>query len=1473
MPTTPNDINAIKNEILGAIASLNQLKTTMAANSNEAAILDATVAKLRQEFASISAGSATALSDRLLLNPARIQEASRQLDAYMQKLTNLKNFRGMSQEQLRSYAINNPRFGLAGTATSQQPASIIRNSPEVNAQEQARILKEGMERLHAEEARKAAELAQEKARQAFEERLRLNSIRAQEMRRHLASTIPGGEATLSRLEADATRRGFSTGDLNKVFTRADSGVTDVQYRQKDPSGAIRSAEYTVNKTGELITKTNRRLLEFGPAVMRNTLEFIKWSAAVSLVLVPLQKMREITSAVVEQQDKLVNVMIALGDSQKNVNSVYTEAYKIAQNVSEEVGGVVDAFTLAYRATGNISDASERFATASTLLANSLTLSKLAGIDEATAIDTLAASLKQMNMDLDQGSQLLDKWVKTTQIANVDLNTLASTFATVGDLSESAGVSEEELMGITANLAETSMSTGRELANMAKAVISGFQSDQAVKVLGEYGIALESLSGDATNFTEIMTRLNYMVNSGMLTPEQFSNITLKLGGGTRRQAVVSTFIKKYDRVNEVADQLTGEQALGAASEALALKQETVVSATTRLNNALMNLGTTLGTKGGLLDYFSSFLNILTGISDGLNGVFNLTGKVAPLLLAVGGVATVNAMKSPYARQLAGVQSTARLGNVFGALGVGAGRYGNQQILGPINQGGSPDDLYLRNMYAQSLAQRFTSTNRFGFSGAGALGALGITGASFLGNQMDSSASDLQRKSRGTADVVGGIAGAIVGTLTGAGPVIGSTIGIAISEAFVNATVARDLDFQAMFAKPTVTQNGVVIGDETANAQSRQAAAAEAARKELGGGFGSIGAEIMASAISGMLKTSLFDSAAVERIIGQNQTSSVGKIVSNIFKDAIETSGTSDISGKEINIDKDAMMLYILKVTRPDLYETLTALNIETNPDAERAMTPAKLEEQKAVQTKYAELLAQLTQITNKELLDKLVAGDITSSGYKAGKVATGNYNATLSSVYATAGESYQDATGKTAIEAMKDFAQIFAYSSTEEQDAINASVEEVDNLRDALSKLTPGTEAYNIKQTEVNTALTATVGLLGQYNLALVKQMELLGTTDANNYTQSDVDAVITRAQQLTKDRYLATVPDGETPNWEEFRQTLDKFVAELAGGLFSKPIAGTKPEDLATALQEGASSGLITKKTSDIGFSSYDMTQQEFATNTAPYDKLMMFLTEKFGYKANPEPSIVTFSDGTMAYMNKDWKIVQYLLSQILQTEEKQLQTNMYNFPSGMSAYVPFGAVNTTLSQGGGSGSLNNFLANLEKFMSEMDGENLLGSTPQADGRKSGRTMAGTFTKNKITEVTSSTVDLEKQNNLMMAFRNADREAMIRDKEKVVTNIGKPSITDSSGFNQIMQSLIQLLGGALGGGLRGTNPISPNNMSPGVDNTKGGTSTKLNLDIKSTVYVQMDGRTMATAISRYLADRLVKNTGANATNTKTNFIL
>jgi hypothetical protein len=73
------------------------------------------------------------------------------------------------------------------------------------------------------------------------------------------------------------------------------------------------------------------------------------------------------------------------------------------------------------------------------------------------------------------------------------------------------------------------------------------------------------------------------------------------------------------------------------------------------------------------------------------------------------------------------------------------------------------------------------------------------------------------------------------------------------------------------------------------------------------------------------------------------------------------------------------------------------------------------------------------------------------------------------------------------------------------------------------------------------------------------------------------------------------------------------------------------------------------------------------------YQQMRAAIQAKGG--TSTEEGLLTFyKDSTSPiYMQKDWKLVQYLLQEILNTEEKQLD-GIYNLPSGASFFVPFQA-------------------------------------------------------------------------------------------------------------------------------------------------------------------------------------------------------
>jgi len=476
---------------------------------------------------------------------------------------------------------------------------------------------------------------------------------------------------------------------------------------------------------------------------------------------------------IKNEAALADVQISLANSQKTVNEVFEASFRIAQDTGEGLDGVIEAYNQAYRAVGAIQDATTRFTTANKLLYDSITLSKLSTLSQAEAIDILTAALKQSGLSLDSGVILLDKWVRTTKIANVDLATLATGFSVVGDAADAAGVTIDKLNAVIATVAETSGSAPKEVANMVRALIAGFQSDKARTELGKLGIAIQDVEGNARSFIDIMDQLYKLRVEGVINDTQFSKLTLALGGGTRRQALYATFIENYGKVADIEKQSFG--ASGDAADALSKKLDTVQTSITKVANAFQGLAQALGNEGGLLDIFKFLLNVGTFLITTFDKLTATLGKAGPLLyIALGATAYLSKQTDLYKK------------NVTNAVGFGLGR-ASQFVGANYNQ-------------ALSLA---TGTGEYLRTGAIAgrpgatMGARAISGA---GAGILPAIQALSEKDylKAGADIAGGI----IGSLATKGSFVGSIIGVAIVEAIVNGIRNAKIDLnEVTIEKPT------------------------------------------------------------------------------------------------------------------------------------------------------------------------------------------------------------------------------------------------------------------------------------------------------------------------------------------------------------------------------------------------------------------------------------------------------------------------------------------------------------------------------------------------------------------------------------------------------------------------------------------------------------------------------------------------
>jgi TP901 family phage tail tape measure protein len=621
-----------------------------------------------------------------------------------------------------------------------------------------------------------------------------------------AAGLEGGARAVENLTAKLRAYGIENARVLKVSGDLGSGIRRVTLGAMDQAGNIQRVTAHMDKYGSILTDTQKRFRTFGDSILRNVAEVAKWSIATALIFGPMQKFNELMTQAKQVQTELADISIVTGKNISDLSATFEAANIIATETSSTLEGVLHGFGLAYAATGGVSNQIERQIQAQGLLKDSMILSKLAGIDQAQALDTLVGALRQTDQELSDGGKLLDQWVMVARNAQVSINTLASSYAIVGSAATDAGMSAEELNAIIGTLAESTKLSADEVGNAIRGFVAGFQTDKSEAMLARYGIAVRNTNGDLRDFMDITREIAVKSQQGVLSEKDVSAITNAVGGGYRRGAQFAALIKNYQRALELVDIQQGSS--GQAAKALEIRMTTLDSATVRLGNAFTVLAQTLGGEGGILNFFTKLTDAGTMVINMLSGVTNaLGGATVPLTIftALMGASKLGTMQSvlyrqapTFLRRMAGAAVVPQQLDLFSKEGRSAlGAPLPKTTYAPMGWGESLGNI---NRKATELLDRKT------------LGGLGkkfqawgmIVPGMLAGSQAKEGIGSYMagKPEEGGRQLVGAgasIAGAIAGGLITAGNPIGISIGSAIATAFYKGVLDQPIDLGSALAQ--------------------------------------------------------------------------------------------------------------------------------------------------------------------------------------------------------------------------------------------------------------------------------------------------------------------------------------------------------------------------------------------------------------------------------------------------------------------------------------------------------------------------------------------------------------------------------------------------------------------------------------------------------------------------------------------------
>lgn len=1228
----------------------------------------------------------------------------------------------------------------------------------------------------------------------------------------------------------AEKLGLRIQDLRKIEDRG-GGIQQLQFSRNMGGKQVNYRTY-VDEMGKATPGLSSQFRTFGSDIVRDIGQFTKWSIAVAAVYTPLQKLGELMQIMVENETRLADATIAANVEFEDSGRIFDTSAQAADRAGESIGGVIDAYSQALRAAGRYTDESQRAAMASQLLNDALILSKLSGLDQAEAIDTLSAALLQTGMELDKGQELLNKWVRITQVANVNLDALSVGVAVLGDTAEASGLSIDKLNALIAVISEQSIKGGKEAANTAKALIGSYQSDTAEKALSRYGIALRKTNGEVRGFLEIYQEVASLQSQGLVSESGISELALALGGGGSRRtadaaALISTLASETGRYNQILEAqagITGDSTL--AQDSLEKKLQTVQTAATRLGNAWQSMAETLGDDGGLLDLLKSILNSLTGVVNATDSLFALMGRSGPILATF--TTALVALRS--------IPDT-RIAAMLGTMGPNAiGNWGasprndiagiRQQGIGGFGKGILGDILQMN------------------LRGAGIVGGLGVG---------ISAASNLQagKEENAIANVVGGAIGAAIGFTLGGPPGLaaGALIGSSAADSFVTGLTTHEQDLALYFAglvQPTKDGAPQIPLDREKTTEE----IINEAYKEIGGAGGEMFGEIRAYLAYSASK--VIDPKS--KTIAEDQTGSFAT--------------------------KEAAAIALLKEINPDLYKQLK----------ERQAVEIRTQQPPVTSPRYAEL-QQLAEQERRKQLENVSKGELRPSEFGQISDRLTGFPTTAIRQMDTFGETFIKLSKDidNSAEAYQAFLFLTVNGTEDQQKQINSYVSDIEKMQEKWNNWTPtdkilelstGTKSFDTrddlaKAIEESQRQASQFALSGITNAQLqtLKLPGIVGSTTEGTPAQ-EVDLIRQEAEKI-QNKFYADM--NLTIDQIDFlRRGLEDFtvLVERAGRNHFDTISGIDQKFWDAAQKLLVEQGKLAKK-DGFGFQQFDVDRGTLESLAQRSVSIGNTWAKKFpGFETKQEDLLAITNEGIAKPIHADFRILALLLEKIVDQNQKQLD-GQYNIPEGATFWVPLTAAYYRRSPDEG-GDLQSMLDSL------------------AVDENTGATNANTNAIWNLSETFGQYYASEK--NMVPYDENAKGKAIYQASERTyvpydkhenrfdkMNPIAGPQEDGKSMtvLQTLQRDLLNLLRNLFtprditGAGRYA--PKDPTNIS-GSGGSVGGrqmlpqqipqSSSRLDLRFQSNINLMVDGRAIANVVRTYLASELLKADSSQGTITK-----
>lgn len=309
---------------------------------------------------------------------------------------------------------------------------------------------------------------------------------------------------------------------------------------------IREVSKAVNENQKAVSKNGATLLD-------NAAAFLKWQVVATLVMKPLNAIRDAISSIdevlIETENRIIEIKRVLNEDILN-DRISKKLYELAQNFGQTFENAADIATNFARSGMTWSDSVK--ATEAALLALNV-----AELDAEEASNGLIAIMTQFGKGADELTYIIDILNKTADNAPVSTQKLLLALEKVGSYANQAKMSLEETVAVITALSGATGASGQQLGTAVKSLLAYTTKDSSLNVFASLSADMQNIVSEykkgAASILSVWQQLSKEINS--LSAEQADKLAEyfeSTDGKSMEEALGEELSEIYDSMTGVYD---------------------------------------------------------------------------------------------------------------------------------------------------------------------------------------------------------------------------------------------------------------------------------------------------------------------------------------------------------------------------------------------------------------------------------------------------------------------------------------------------------------------------------------------------------------------------------------------------------------------------------------------------------------------------------------------------------------------------------------------------------------------------------------------------------------------------------------------------------------------------------------------------------------------------------------------------------